>query len=90
MQSAGLALGRLWRLITGQHLADPATQGWELRSNPLGDSSGLQMSESASNSHPMRKRVRLLNVEVDNITMNELVESFREGLLLTSLNMVLS
>jgi hypothetical protein len=48
------------------------------------------MSESASNSHPMRKRVRLLNVEVDNITMNELVESFREGLLLTSLNMVLS
>jgi N-acetylglucosaminyldiphosphoundecaprenol N-acetyl-beta-D-mannosaminyltransferase len=31
----------------------------------------------------MRKRVRLLNVEVDDITMDELVESFREGLLLT-------
>ena len=31
----------------------------------------------------MRKRVRLLNVDVDDITMDELVDSFREGLLLT-------
>jgi len=31
----------------------------------------------------MRKRVRLLNVEVDDITLDELVDSFREGLLLT-------
>ncbi len=31
----------------------------------------------------MPERVRLLNVEVDNITMDELVDSFREGLLLT-------
>lgn len=30
-----------------------------------------------------RRRVRLLNVEVDDITMDELVESLREGLLLT-------
>jgi exopolysaccharide biosynthesis WecB/TagA/CpsF family protein len=32
---------------------------------------------------PVRKRVRLLNVEVDDITMDELVESFHQGLLLT-------
>jgi N-acetylglucosaminyldiphosphoundecaprenol N-acetyl-beta-D-mannosaminyltransferase len=32
---------------------------------------------------PARRRVRLLNVEVDDLTMDELVESFREGLLLT-------
>jgi len=31
----------------------------------------------------MRERVRLLNVEVDNVTMDELVDSFREGMLLT-------
>lgn len=31
----------------------------------------------------MRQRVRLLNVDVDNITMEELVDSFRQGLLLT-------
>ncbi len=31
----------------------------------------------------MKKRVRLLNVEVDDVTMDELVGSFREGLLLT-------
>jgi len=31
----------------------------------------------------MRNRVRLLNVDVDDITMDELVEGFREGLLLT-------
>jgi exopolysaccharide biosynthesis WecB/TagA/CpsF family protein len=31
----------------------------------------------------MRQRVRLLNVDVDNVTMDELVDSFREGLLLT-------
>jgi N-acetylglucosaminyldiphosphoundecaprenol N-acetyl-beta-D-mannosaminyltransferase len=31
----------------------------------------------------MRKRVRLLNVDVDDITMNELLESFREGAVLT-------
>ena len=30
-----------------------------------------------------RKRVKLLNVDVDDITMDELVDSFREGLLLT-------
>ncbi len=30
-----------------------------------------------------QQRVRLLNVDVDNITMDELVDSFREGLLLT-------
>lgn len=30
-----------------------------------------------------RKRVRLLNVEVDDLTMQELVDGFREGLLLT-------
>ena len=30
-----------------------------------------------------RRRVRLLNVEVDDLTMDELVESFQEGLLLT-------
>lgn len=32
---------------------------------------------------PARRRVRLLNVEVDDVTMDELVESFREGMLLT-------
>jgi N-acetylglucosaminyldiphosphoundecaprenol N-acetyl-beta-D-mannosaminyltransferase len=31
----------------------------------------------------IRQRVRLLNVDVDDITMDELVDSFREGLLLT-------
>jgi N-acetylglucosaminyldiphosphoundecaprenol N-acetyl-beta-D-mannosaminyltransferase len=31
----------------------------------------------------MRKRIKLLNVEIDDITMTELVDSFREGLLLT-------
>jgi exopolysaccharide biosynthesis WecB/TagA/CpsF family protein len=31
----------------------------------------------------MRRQVRLLNVDVDDITMDELVDSFREGLLLT-------
>lgn len=31
----------------------------------------------------MRRRVKLLNVEVDDVTMDELVGSFREGLLLT-------
>jgi exopolysaccharide biosynthesis WecB/TagA/CpsF family protein len=41
------------------------------------------MRGSETTSRPLRKRVRLLNVEVDNITMDELVESFREGLLLT-------
>jgi exopolysaccharide biosynthesis WecB/TagA/CpsF family protein len=32
---------------------------------------------------PMRRRVRLLNVDVDDITMDELSETFREGMLLT-------
>ena len=32
---------------------------------------------------PRQKRVRLLNVDVDDITMDELVLSFREGLVLT-------
>lgn len=31
----------------------------------------------------MAERVKLLNVEIDNITMDELVETFHEGLLLT-------
>jgi N-acetylglucosaminyldiphosphoundecaprenol N-acetyl-beta-D-mannosaminyltransferase len=31
----------------------------------------------------LRERVKLLNVEVDNTTMDEIVDSFREGLLLT-------
>jgi len=31
----------------------------------------------------MRRRVRLLNVDVDDITMDELVENFREGVMLT-------
>jgi exopolysaccharide biosynthesis WecB/TagA/CpsF family protein len=31
----------------------------------------------------MAKKVRLLNVEVDDLTMDELLETFREGLLLT-------
>src|SRR5690242_6960977 len=31
----------------------------------------------------MPEKVRLLNVEIDDITMDELVESFREGMLLT-------
>lgn len=31
----------------------------------------------------MREKIRLLNVDVDNITMDELVDSFKEGLLLT-------
>jgi N-acetylglucosaminyldiphosphoundecaprenol N-acetyl-beta-D-mannosaminyltransferase len=31
----------------------------------------------------MRRRVRILNVDVDDITMEELVDSFREGLVLT-------
>jgi len=31
----------------------------------------------------MRNRIRLLNASVDDVTMDELVESFREGLLLT-------
>jgi len=31
----------------------------------------------------MTPRVRLLNVDVDNVTMNELVDTFKEGLLLT-------
>jgi len=30
-----------------------------------------------------RPRIRLLNVEVDNVTMDELIEGFRDGLLLT-------
>lgn len=36
-----------------------------------------------SEGRAMRRRVRLLNVEVDDVTMDELVDSFREGLLLT-------
>src|ERR1017187_9816659 len=31
----------------------------------------------------MRDRIKLLNVDVDNITMDELVDSFNEGMLLT-------
>jgi len=31
----------------------------------------------------MRRRVRILNVDVDDVTMEELVDSFREGLVLT-------
>jgi N-acetylglucosaminyldiphosphoundecaprenol N-acetyl-beta-D-mannosaminyltransferase len=31
----------------------------------------------------MRKQVKILNVEVDNITMDELLDSFREGVLMT-------
>jgi hypothetical protein len=31
----------------------------------------------------MYRKVRLLNVEVDDITMEELVETFRQGVLLT-------
>lgn len=31
----------------------------------------------------MPKKVRLLNVDIDDVTMDELVESFREGMLLT-------
>ena len=31
----------------------------------------------------MAKKVRLLNVDVDDITLDELVDSFHEGLLLT-------
>lgn len=33
--------------------------------------------------HATKERVRLLNVDVDNITMDELVDTFREGMLLT-------
>jgi exopolysaccharide biosynthesis WecB/TagA/CpsF family protein len=42
--------------------------------------------EAASNGkvfRPTAPRVRLLNVDFDNITMDELVDSFREGLLVT-------
>ena len=31
----------------------------------------------------MHRRIRLLNVDVDDVTMDELVDSFREGMLLT-------
>jgi UDP-N-acetyl-D-mannosaminuronic acid transferase (WecB/TagA/CpsF family) len=31
----------------------------------------------------MAKKVRLLNVDVDDITLDELIDSFQEGLLLT-------
>jgi N-acetylglucosaminyldiphosphoundecaprenol N-acetyl-beta-D-mannosaminyltransferase len=49
--------------------------------------SGIERGLVAGDARPsfaaMRERVRLLNVDVDNITMDELVDSFREGLLLT-------
>lgn len=41
------------------------------------------MTGTVSHVYPARRRVRFLNVEVDDITMDELVDSFREGLLLT-------
>ena len=37
----------------------------------------------APRSWSMARKVRLLNVDVDDITMEELIGSFREGLLLT-------
>jgi exopolysaccharide biosynthesis WecB/TagA/CpsF family protein len=42
-----------------------------------------RIEAGASRAVPARNRVRLLNVDVDDVTMDELVESFREGLLLT-------
>lgn len=41
------------------------------------------MTESKPISGGTRQRIRLLNADIDNITMDELVDSFREGLLLT-------
>jgi N-acetylglucosaminyldiphosphoundecaprenol N-acetyl-beta-D-mannosaminyltransferase len=41
------------------------------------------MTGSGRGGFGVRERVRLLNVDVDNVTMDELVDSFREGLLLT-------
>src|SRR4051812_12045888 len=50
--------------------------------------SSLQELSQSSNTDGVKieakhQRVRLLNVDIDNITMNELLETFREGLLLT-------
>lgn len=49
--------------------------------------SGHQRGRSLTDARPRfaatRPRVRLLNVDVDDVTMDELVDSFREGLLLT-------
>jgi len=44
---------------------------------------GRILSNLEPGGDPLRERVRLLNVDVDNITMNGLVDSFREGLLMT-------
>jgi N-acetylglucosaminyldiphosphoundecaprenol N-acetyl-beta-D-mannosaminyltransferase len=41
------------------------------------------MTEPVGERRVARKRVRLLNVDVDDLTMQELVDGFREGLLLT-------
>jgi exopolysaccharide biosynthesis WecB/TagA/CpsF family protein len=43
----------------------------------------MGLKVSVVNPVTARRRVRLLNVDVDDITMDELVEKFREGLLLT-------
>ena len=40
------------------------------------------MTAVASEGYLSRPRVRLLNAEVDNVTMDELVESFDEGMML--------
>ncbi len=56
---------------------------------PIADAPSTVTDRSSPQAHPakavrpMRPRVRLLNVDVDDVTMDELVEGFREGLLLT-------
>jgi len=56
---------------------------------PVADASSAMTDHSSRQAHltratrPRRPRIRLLNIDFDNVTMDELVEDFTEGLLLT-------
>ena len=50
---------------------------------PLLEISSVPMNNVASQRDGVPSRVRLLNVEIDNISMDELVNTFQKGLLLT-------
>src|SRR5690349_1631422 len=72
MRPGGAPFDRIWRVFCKQHSAEHAD-----------DRAGMGLKVSVVNPVTARRRVRLLNVDVDDITMDELVEKFREGLLLT-------
>ncbi len=88
-RSSGSAASRaLESIVFGASSAANIRQTQGADREGLGDcnawrSRGVAVTGTVSHVYPARRRVRFLNVEVDDITMDELVDSFREGLLLT-------